>query len=358
MKDLTLCIAVYNMDQYLDRCLSSLIMSDDRLMQRLEVLVINDGSTDGSAKVAQRYVEQWPQTFRLINKTNGQYGSCVNRALLEASGRYFRMLDADDWMNTEALAQMMQQLHDGEVADLVVTKFTRHSPMGEITHRNDPVQLEYGKVYGIDELVTFSREIWPSSYVMHNMTYRLELLRHMKLHLNEGIYYTDTQYCFYPLYHIQSAVFLDLDLYQYDVCREGQTTQLQVAYNHRHQLRLLVTQCVSYYLDQRDCHTPEFNQMARLLLMFLIKAFYMATCLGHRVSDGGKDREMLQDVDQLLQQDWALYAITVERKYNMLPYVQMVRRTGCWPYMGIYGLYNRTIDLIKRIVCHKDRHYE
>lgn len=358
-KELTLCVPVYNMEKWLRRCLSSLIMSDDRLMQCLEVLIISDGSTDGSCAIAKEYVQQWPDTFRLIEKKNGQYGSCVNRAIDEAQGRYFRMLDADDWMNTEALVKLLQKLDAGTItADLIVTKFTRHAKVGIITHRDEPVRLEFDRTYDISQLVTCMREVWPSSFVMHNMTYRTAMLREMGLRLTEGIYYSDSEYCFYPLYHLQTATFLDLDLYQYDISRDGQTTQLDVAYRNRHQLHLLVTKCVNHYLRERDSHSAEFNEMARLLMMFLIKALYMATCLGHRKTDGGKDRDMLRQTDELLSQEPALYDITTQRRYNMLPYVQLVRKLGWWPFCGILGVYNRTFDFAKRFVGYSNKNYE
>lgn len=357
-KLLTLCIAVYNMDKYLDRCLSSLVMGDDRLMSQLEVLVISDGSTDGSCGIARSYENRWPDTFRLIEKANGQYGSCVNLAIREGQGRYFRMLDADDWFNTSALEQLLRDIENGIEADLLVTKFTRYTKFGTISHRGDPVRLTYGREYAVEEMVTFMRDVWPSSYVMHNMTYRLDFLRQMGLRLTEGIYFSDTEYCFYPLYHLHSVVYLDIDLYQYDVSRDGQTTQLDVAYRNRRQLLLLVTQCVSHYLKERDRHTAEFNQMARLLLMFLIKALYMSTCLGHCVDDGGEDHSMLLQTDELLRREPALYCLTNERRYNFLPYVKLVRSTGCWPYMGLWGCYNRTMDFMKRMVGYANKSYE
>ena len=358
-KLLTLCVAVYNMEQFLARCLDSVLVDDEVLLCRTEVLIVDDGSTDNSASIARKYTERWPSTFRLIQKPNGQYGSCVNMALKEAHGRYFRMLDADDWMNTSALKRLLRHIdQDNTQPDLLVTKFTRHTSFGTISHRDDPVAITYGETYRVKKMVTFMRDAWPSSYVMHNMTYRTALLRQMGLRLTEGIYYTDTEYVFYPLYHLQTVQYLDLDLYQYDVSRDGQTTQLNVTYQHRHDLEQLITQCAQYYLRERSKHTDDFNRMARLLLTFMIRAFYMGTCLGHRQSDNGQDRKMLKRMDQLLSQDDGLYAITTQRRYNLLPYVSIVRRIGWWPYTGLYGIYNRCVDASKRIIGHRDRRYE
>lgn len=102
-KLLTIVIPTYNMQDYLHRCLYSLVLEDEQLMSQLEVLVINDGSKDRSSEIGHEYEAKYPDVIRVIDKENGNYGSCVNRALAEATGKYFRMLDADDWCDTSAL---------------------------------------------------------------------------------------------------------------------------------------------------------------------------------------------------------------------------------------------------------------
>ena len=104
-KILSIIVPTYNMEKYLERCLSSLIVSDEQ-MAMLEVLVINDGSKDRSSEIAHGYESRYPDTFRVIDKTNGHYGSCVNRGLQEATGKYVKVLDADDWFNTENFAEI------------------------------------------------------------------------------------------------------------------------------------------------------------------------------------------------------------------------------------------------------------
>lgn len=87
------------MEKYLRRCLDSLIIDEDG-MKQLEVLVINDGSKDSSSQIAHEYQDKYPDTFRVIDKENGNYGSCINRGLKEATGKYVKVLDADDWFDT------------------------------------------------------------------------------------------------------------------------------------------------------------------------------------------------------------------------------------------------------------------
>ena len=91
---LTVIIPMYNMERYIDQCLSSLLCGEEA--EALEVLVVNDGSTDDSPRIAHAYEARHPNVFRVIDKPNGHYGSCVNRALAEATGKYVKVLDADD----------------------------------------------------------------------------------------------------------------------------------------------------------------------------------------------------------------------------------------------------------------------
>ena len=106
---LTVVIPTYNMQGFLNRCLDSLIV-DSALMDSLEVPVINDGSKDNSSVIAHTYQDRFPYTFRVIDKENGNYGSCINRGLAEAKGKYIKVLDADDWFNTKEFEVFLKAL--------------------------------------------------------------------------------------------------------------------------------------------------------------------------------------------------------------------------------------------------------
>ena len=120
-KILTIVIPTYNMQDYLHRCLDSLIVPEEQ-MQRLEVLVVNDGSKDNSSAIAHEYQDNYPDTFRVIDKENGNYGSCVNRGLKEASGKYIKILDADDWFDPGAFNQLIIKLQSVDI-DVVLTNY-------------------------------------------------------------------------------------------------------------------------------------------------------------------------------------------------------------------------------------------
>ena len=94
-KLLTVIVPSYNMEKYLLKCLGSLIVAPE-LMERIEVIVVNDGSTDRTSEIAHSFEVKFPGVFRVIDKENGHYGSCVNAGLKMASGVFAKILDADD----------------------------------------------------------------------------------------------------------------------------------------------------------------------------------------------------------------------------------------------------------------------
>ena len=122
-KILTIVIPTYNMQDYLRRCLDSLIVPEEQ-MKQLEVLVINDGSKDNSSAIAHEYQDKYPDTFRVIDKENGNYGSCVNRGLKEATGKYIKILDVDNRYANEEFVDFLKILSEIDV-DLVVNDYVR-----------------------------------------------------------------------------------------------------------------------------------------------------------------------------------------------------------------------------------------
>ena len=122
-KILAIVIPTYNMETYLHRCLESVACED--VPNSLELIVVNDGSTDSSLTIMQEYAKKRPDIVKIVNKANGHYGSCVNAALKIATGKYFRILDADDWFDTEQLIQFLEKTKTIDV-DLIITPRTEH----------------------------------------------------------------------------------------------------------------------------------------------------------------------------------------------------------------------------------------
>lgn len=220
-KILSLIIPTYNMEKYLHHCLSSLIVPEEQ-MKQLEVLVINDGSKDSSSAIAHEYQDKYPETFRVIDKENGNYGSCVNRGLKEAVGKYVKVLDADDWFDTEALKQYLAFLSQ-EDADLIFNYCLTVDSEDNITGKFEVDGLSHGCHLSFEEFVQLKH--YPQ---MHNVAYKMEVVREMNYRQTEGISYTDMEWVAMPMANVQSLALCGVYLYHYLVGREGQTVSSSV----------------------------------------------------------------------------------------------------------------------------------
>ncbi len=234
-KILSIVIPTYNMEAYLRRCLDSVTRSD--VPNSLELIVVNDGSTDESLTIMQEYKAKRPDIVTIIDKPNGHYGSCVNAALKVATGKYFRMLDADDWFETEGLIKLLEELKSTN-SDAVITLFCmhRHTQTYVIVPRNIDFQKKY---------TVFNESIWekqPTSlYTMHAFTYKTSVLKSVKLKLTEGICYTDTEYLLYPLQQVCTISCYNILLYHYDLTRDGQSMNTEVyTKNHSHLAKIIL----------------------------------------------------------------------------------------------------------------------
>lgn len=217
-KNLTIVIPTYNMERYLDKCLTSLIIEDEELMKQLEVLVIIDGAKDRSSEIAHVYQNKYPETFRVIDKENGNYGSCINRGLKEVRGKYIKVLDADDSFDTKEFESYMLFLCNTDV-DMVVTDYNIVDKNGNITHVATR-EMQTDMILQIcDELDDFYQ--YPLQ--MHAVTYKTEILREHNYVQSEGISYTDQEWMLYPVIWSNTVIYKKYNVYQYLVGREGQT---------------------------------------------------------------------------------------------------------------------------------------
>ena len=121
MKLLTISIAAYNVEKYLEKALTSMVCSPTA-MEKLEVIIEDDGSTDGTLSIAKKYEKLYPDVYRAIHKENGGYGSTINNSIVLAQGKYFKQLDGDDWFDTENIEQFLNWLSAVD-ADFVVTPY-------------------------------------------------------------------------------------------------------------------------------------------------------------------------------------------------------------------------------------------
>lgn len=211
-KILSVIIPSYNSKPYLDKCLGSLVCD---VMDKLDIIVVNDGSTDGCEKICEEYIAKYPQSVSLINKENGGHGSALNAGSKQAVGKYMKALDADDWFLTENLPHFIAELEKAE-ADVVLTcHHTIDISSGEVKNwRCYPEQ--FGKEYTMSEVMSQWKN-FDRSLTFHGITYRTDFYKENCIELSEKVFYEDHEYATFPCCRARTVLPLDLFIYEYRI---------------------------------------------------------------------------------------------------------------------------------------------
>lgn len=222
-KVLTIIIPSFNVEKYLDKCLSSLLKTKNR--NDLEILIINDGSSDSTKDIGEKWENEFSGIVRLINKPNGGHGSTINLGIMEATGIYFRVLDGDDWVDHFDLDQLIEKLKDLDSSvDLVLTT-GRYDYAGaaEMPIIYDYPQLTPNEIYDFDlmayEGYGFKGSVGPR---LATSTFRTSRLKNIPL-LSENRRYVDMEFNVFSLLNVRKLIRFEMDIYRYLIGRQAQS---------------------------------------------------------------------------------------------------------------------------------------
>ena len=311
-KVLSVCVPSYNMEKYLNRCIDSFLVPE--VLDQLEIIIVNDGSTDGTLSIANEYKTKYPQSIVVIDKPNGHYGSCVNASLTVATGKYFRIVDADDWVDSDALPKFMGVLEKSDM-DCICTKRTVHD-FNDNTKRTD----DFNTIP--EEQLDLDKSEFPTQYLrMHNLTYSTDLLHRIKYKQTEGICYTDTEYAYYPLSCARNVLFVDVSLYQYFVGRGDQSMSPKVIQkNISHLVGVIKT------IESEHQNESLFNKNEKLLfstvifrLLFLSVPIYLL----YSKQDKEIDQTLRGSIENIDQLHLIPLSGIFENRYLGIPYVSL-----------------------------------
>ena len=216
---LTVAMPCYNVARYLERGLAS--FDDVRFEGLVELIVVDDGSTDTTASIAQAFVERRPQVFRLISKPNGGHGSAVNAGLAQARGMYFRVVDGDDWVDTDELVRFVRLLAQA-TSDLVVDVKTEVD-MATMSPRVFPLPAELAQGGSCDLESVCMLDAFAPNVMIHTLTARVAYLRSISLHLLEKTFYEDLEFVVKATLDAADVEFVDTRVYQYLVGNASQS---------------------------------------------------------------------------------------------------------------------------------------
>ncbi|MBQ7507638.1 MAG: glycosyltransferase family 2 protein [Lachnospiraceae bacterium] len=226
MKLLSIAVPCYNSQDYMEHCVDSLLPGGEDV----EIIIVDDGSSDRTAEIADKYAADYPGIVKAVHQENGGHGEAVNRGLKEAKGLYFKVVDSDDWVDQEAYRIILDKLREvtgGPVnVDMVISNFV-YDKQGawhkKIMHYT--LEFPHNRVF-----------TWPEVYLapkgkyllMHSVIFRTKLLRACKLELPKHTFYVDNLYVYQPLPFVKNMIYLDVDFYHYFIGRDDQSVNEKV----------------------------------------------------------------------------------------------------------------------------------
>ena len=250
MKLLTITVPCYNSAEYMDKCIQSLLVGGDRV----EVIIINDGSKDATGAVADGYAEKYPDIVRVIHQENGGHGEGINQGLAHATGKYFKVVDSDDAMS-EDFVKFLDNLEkcdrEGGI-DLAVTNYyyVHTDGIGDRSISYKSV-LPTGRIFSWKDTKRFFLH---QLLTIHSCTFRTELMRRCTEPLPKHVFYEDNLMVYRVLQHVERIFYMDADLYRYWIGRPDQSVQ-EATMLKRYTHHLIVVErcfCACHFGDIQD----------------------------------------------------------------------------------------------------------
>ena len=338
-KLLSVAIPCYNSQDYVRKAIESVLPGKDRV----EIIVVDDGSKDNTAAIGDEYAEKYPGIVKVVRKENGGHGDAVMAGLAAATGLYFRVLDSDDWLDKDSLEKVLEVLDkmdkDNDPVDLVITNYVyekvNEGRRKQIHYRKN---LPVGRKFTWDEVGKWAT----GSYIlMHSATYRTELVRECNMVLPKHTFYVDHLYVCHPMTRVKTMYYLDVDLYRYFIGREDQSVNEKVMLSRMDQQvrvnRLLLSEV---NID------PIENKKQRDYLYYYIEIVTMATVTFY-LRAGTKDDEhkmetFMEEMKQNTPYFYDLITSFPTAKHPLRPLRYM-------PKWFIYPLYRFGYSIVRRV---------
>ncbi|NLP34858.1 MAG: glycosyltransferase family 2 protein [Clostridiales bacterium] len=226
MKLMSVAIPCYNSADYMSHAIETLLTGGSVM----EIIIVNDGSSDDTQKIAEEYQSKYPKIIKVINQENGGHGEAVNTGLANATGLYFKVVDSDDWVNEKALKQVIAKLKelvaDGNSPDLFLANYV-YEKVGakrkKVIHYRHALPKD--KIFTWNDIMHFKQS---QNILMHSTIYRTKLLKDCGIRLPKHTFYVDNIFVYQPLPYVKTLYYMDVNLYRYFIGRSDQSVNEQV----------------------------------------------------------------------------------------------------------------------------------
>lgn len=343
MKTITFSIASYNVEKYLTKTLESFI--DDELLNDIEVLIIDDGSKDNTAQIAISFEKKYPQTFRLVRKKNGGHGSTINKGIKEAKGKYFKVIDGDDWVDTKQTIKLVEYLKTTDI-DLVLTHFKKVYTSSNYVE----ILVNHSNGMKLNKSTSFDYNP-PCTIRMHQITIKTDILRNNNVTISENCFYVDAEFDIYCIANSNTLIYLDLCIYMYRLGREGQSISLKSSQKNFEMHKFVSLKIVDYYHYYTNNHQKcgnKWDMMRDRIVAFVIYDYKIH--LSFKNSKKMKSEFIIYDSILHEKSDYLWNEIG-----NRSNQIKKLRENN-YKYFDIYSLRFRGISKIKDLMARLGGH--
>ena len=343
MKYITFTIPSYNSQDYMRHVIDNLVA----VGEDIEVIIVNDGSKDDTGKIAEEYQAKYPNIVKAINKENGGHGSGVMTGINNASGIFYKVVDSDDWVNTEDVIDMLnlvkKHMEEGLDIDLYITNYVYE-------HASDGSKfvMHYRKCLPIDKAFTWEKMKHvklETVFLMHSLMYRLEKLKASKMELPNHTFYVDDIYAYVPLPFMDKIFYHDLDFYHYFIGRADQSVNYSImCKRYEQQMRVFKIMFTAYTLEQlKKFPKPLYKYMFHFLM--IIGAITIMTTLGTK-----EDKEIRRQAYKEYWKDLKSIDVKLFRKFcrttpGFLGFGIPSYNVRSFASRKIYGMYQKRLKL-------------
>ena len=284
MKLLSVAIPCYNSEAYMSKCINSLLIGGEEV----EIIIVDDGSSDRTAEIADDYAAKYPTIVKAIHQENGGHGQAVNTGIRNATGLYFKVVDSDDWVNQDAYYEILKTLYEltrgAETVDLLISNFV-YEKQGAT--RKKVMQYRHcfptNQIFGWDEV----RHMKKGQYLlMHSMIYRTKLLHDCGMELPKHTFYVDNLFAFEPLPYVKNLYYLDVNFYRYFIGRDDQSVN-ETNMIKRIDQQFKVTYIMIDYMTQ-------FNLVSKPLERYMRHYLSIIMCISSVISVKSGQKEHLK----------------------------------------------------------------
>lgn len=261
-KIITFSIAAYNIEKYIDTVINSFL--DETYLDKVEILIVNDGSKDNTSKLAEEYCSKYPNSIFLINKENGGHGSTINTGLKNAKGKYFKPIDGDDWVEQKNLGYLIEKLEKID-SDMVVCDYKE---VYEQTNRERSITYDF---IPAERELKFDDVDWQTYVPFHALVFNTEFLRNNNIKVTEHVFFEDSEYNLYPIKYVNTVFYIPKILYCYRLGREGQSVSAEGILKHKEDLSVILSNVFSF-ISQETKRTDYYFFIEKAVFFFFYNA--------------------------------------------------------------------------------------